>query len=61
MSKYCEDCGCKVYGICSNCHEEHYIMENQYHEDPWPVSKEFLDKAKEQKDYLKKKKEMGRP
>ena len=59
MSEHCEDCGCKVYGgICSNCQEEHFIMENQYHEDPYPVSDEFLEKAAEQKELLKIRKEM---
>jgi len=58
MSDYCPDCGTKRYGgICSNCQEEHYIMENQYQEDPYPISKDFLDKAQEQKEYLKRQKE----
>ncbi|MDD4804160.1 MAG: hypothetical protein PHN69_03215 [Candidatus Pacebacteria bacterium] len=49
---YCEDCGCKLNnGICSNCQEELYIIENQseYIES---LSKEFINKAKEQKEYL---------
>ena len=26
----CEDCGCRMdYGLCTNCHEEAYIMDVQ--------------------------------
>lgn len=58
MSYYCEDCGCILEkGVCSNCHEELFIIENQWEHIDFPLSKEFLDKAKEQdvavKNYLK--------
>lgn len=58
----CEDCGCRVYGgICTNCQEELYIMETQYHEDPFPISKEFMNKVQEQKDEIERKKMIGTP
>ena len=47
---YCKDCGCKVYGgICSNCHEELYIIENQSEYIDTPLSNDFLKKAKKQR------------
>jgi hypothetical protein len=50
MSQYCEDCGCKMSGgICSNCHEELFIMENQSEFIDFPLSEEFLQKADKQK------------
>lgn len=48
MSNYCPDCGGKTSaGVCSNCQEELYILENQseYIEE---VSPEFAEKAEEQ-------------
>ena len=52
MSKHCEDCGCKTYnGICSNCHEELYILEYQG-EFVESVSEEFLNAAKRQKEQV---------
>lgn len=54
----CEDCGCRVYGgICSNCQEELYIVENQYDAIDAPLSREFMDKVEEQKCELKTRKE----
>jgi hypothetical protein len=48
--KYCEDCGCKLNnGICSNCQEELYIIENQYEYIDKPLSDKFINKAKEQR------------
>ena len=45
----CPDCGCRVVnGLCSNCHEEAYIFENQYEDLPDRLSDEFSDKVKEQ-------------
>lgn len=47
---HCEDCGTKMYGgICSNCQEELYIIENQSDAIDWPLSEEFTDKAAEQR------------
>ena len=56
MSRYCEDCGCKVYsGHCVNCHEETYIAEQNYSNDePIKFSKEFNDKLKIQEEQAKK-------
>lgn len=52
---YCKDCGCHTdNGICSNCQEELYILENQAEFIIEPVSDGFAEKAKEQKEYLKK-------
>jgi len=50
---YCEDCGCKLNnGICSNCQEELYIIENQYEYINEPLPDEFINKAKEQRKLL---------
>ena len=52
--KYCEDCGCHLSnGICSNCQEELYIYNEQYEEDPFPMSAEFKEKIDEQRKLLK--------
>lgn len=57
---YCEDCGCKVYnGACTNCHEELYIMDQYYNAEEdlnYPFSDEFVDKVKEQREEVKRKK-----
>ena len=48
--KCCEDCGCKIYGgICSNCQEELFIIENQSEFIYTPLSDDFLEKAKKQR------------
>ena len=48
--KTCEDCGCRLEnGICSNCQEELFIVENQSEFITQPLSAEFLQKAQEQK------------
>ena len=58
MSQYCEDCGCKTSnGVCSNCQEELYIMNEQYHEAPYQLSDEFKEKVSKQKALLKSRKE----
>jgi hypothetical protein len=50
----CEDCGCRMYGgICSNCQEELYILENQA-DCLGPVSDEFMEMAGEQRRLLKR-------
>jgi hypothetical protein len=53
---HCPDCGCRTNnGLCSNCHEEAYIIENQGEYIDSPVSQEFSDKAAKQfKDRAKK-------
>lgn len=49
MNNRCEDCGCNtVYGVCSNCHEELYIVSYQNEFIDRPLSHEFLQKAEEQ-------------
>jgi len=57
----CPDCGCKTNnGICSNCQEELYIIENQAEFIDRPLSAEFYNKAKEQRQYIKKSAEIRR-
>ena len=54
---HCVNCGCKKSGgICSNCHEELYIIENQSEYIDFPLSDEFLKKAKEQKEEIERRK-----
>lgn len=49
----CPECGCKTNnGVCSNCQEELYIIENQG-EFIDNLSQEFLVTAKEQERFLK--------
>lgn len=55
MGRYCENCGCLLSGgICSNCQEELYIIENQSEYIEKPLSEEFMRKANEQKEELKR-------
>ena len=55
--KTCEDCGTRMYsGICSNCQEELYIVENQSDSITEPLSQEFLAKVDEQKQLLEDRK-----
>ena len=50
----CEDCGCRMYGgICSNCQEELYILENQS-DCLGPISDEFMETAGEQRRLLQR-------
>lgn len=45
----CENCGCILEaGICSNCHEELFIMTFQGEHMQYPISDEFQDRAAEQ-------------
>lgn len=54
MPKTCENCGTRLnYGICSNCQEELYIVENQAEFIENPLSDEFVQKVKEQRQFLK--------
>jgi len=49
MTNYCEDCGCRTSGgVCSNCQEELYIMNEQSDYIDGPLSQEFTDKAADQ-------------
>ena len=46
----CEDCGTRLSGgICPNCKEELYVFENQWQEDPFELSDDFLKKVEEQR------------
>ena len=46
---YCNDCGCRTSnGLCSNCQEEAYIIENQSEYIETPLSENFADKAQRQ-------------
>ena len=56
---YCLDCGTKLRssGACPNCQEETVIFDEQFEEDPFPLSKEFKDKIQEQKPQIKRNKE----
>ena len=46
---HCEDCGTKTYnGICQNCHEELYILDNQYEFMDKPISQQFMELADQQ-------------
>ena len=50
--KECEDCGTRMYGgVCSNCQEELYIVQNQgeHIENPSP---EFWEKVTQQEQLL---------
>ena len=50
---YCEDCGCKTsYGVCSNCQEELYIIENQGDFIDFELPEEFMKRVKEQEEYI---------
>jgi len=40
-------------GICSNCQEELYIMENQSDYEDFSVTQEFMNAADEQRQLLK--------
>jgi hypothetical protein len=47
---HCSDCGSRTNrGVCSNCQEELYILENQADFITEPVSDGFAEKAKEQR------------
>lgn len=51
---YCEDCGCRIYnGVCSNCHEELYIIENQSEFIDHALSDEFVVAANKSREKLK--------
>jgi len=49
----CPDCGTKLSGgICSNCQEEAYILENQADYITEPVSEDFAEKARAQQSQI---------
>lgn len=60
MSKYCENCGCRVYSNgCVNCNEELYIMDQYIEQDmklPDPES-DFMQKVYKQEAELAKRKD----
>lgn len=53
-SSYCPDCGQRACnaGVCSNCQEELYILENQSDTIGVPLSNEFIEEAGKQRRYL---------
>jgi len=54
----CEDCGNKLYGgVCSNCQEELYIVQEQAEFIEAPLSSSFLEKVAEQEELLEVRKE----
>jgi len=51
---HCLDCGGHTSaGVCSNCQEELYILQEQSEFIDEPVSDSFADAARAQADYLK--------
>ncbi|WP_156030377.1 hypothetical protein [Chania multitudinisentens] len=55
MSKYCEDCGCKVYsGRCSNCHEASFIYHEQYMNPDYLGNGQQLTPPDENSDFMRK-------
>lgn len=54
----CPDCGTRTYNsACPNCHEETFIMQNQFEDMATPVSDEFVAKVQEQKEVIKQRQE----
>lgn len=55
-SSYCPDCGERACNrdVCSNCQEELYIASFQGEYIDEPLSDEFMDKANEQEEYLRR-------
>lgn len=59
IMKACPDCGCILErGVCSNCQEELFIIENQSDGIVEPLSNEFTEKAEEQREHIKHQKEI---
>lgn len=57
MNKTCLDCGSRLNnGRCSNCQEELIINDDQMGEDPMPVSNDWKEKVKQQREIVKKRK-----
>lgn len=55
----CDNCGSRLYGgICSNCHEELYIVTNQSDDINFALSDEFLQKAEQQQREVTRKRRM---
>ena len=50
----CPDCGCGTSnGVCSNCQEELYIIENQSEYIIEPLSDDFSRRARQQQEYIR--------
>ena len=61
---YCEDCGTRMTsgGICPNCHEELYIIEEQgSFVDETPFSEDFMRRVDEQRNQVRTKARVGDP
>jgi len=55
MSKYCDDCGTRMWGnACPNCHEE-YCIEQEQGEFIERRSDEWIQKVEEQKEQIEAK------
>ena len=51
--KTCGDCGTKLWGNkCPNCHEELIIIEEQSEFIDFPLSEDFLEKARHQREQI---------
>jgi len=49
--KTCEECGSRLReGLCTNCQEELYIYEYQAEDCDFPLSDEFMEKVREQRE-----------
>jgi hypothetical protein len=60
MANYCEDCGCRTSGgVCSNCQEELYIVNEQADCIDQPLSAEFRQRVDEQTELLKLRKQQN--
>jgi hypothetical protein len=58
---YCPDCGGRTSsGVCSNCQEELYILNEQSEWLTEGVSEEFAAKATEQKEELRRRERLKR-
>lgn len=58
----CDNCGCRIYnGLCTNCHEEAYILDVQCADldVDLEISKDFQRKAEDQRSDAKRKR-LGR-
>jgi hypothetical protein len=54
----CENCGTKKRnGICTNCHEELYINDYQMPQNPIPVSNEWNEAVRKQREYYEAEKQ----
>lgn len=61
MSKHCEDCGTKMWGaMCPNCDEELCIETYQGEFIEGPLSEEWQDSVKQQKERVAERQAVAR-